>query len=99
MLSFSDGASCFLSPLLLRALAFVYISPIPILPTVSDSTSGQVIPIWEFRVCGITKEGQKSFPDRALAQHPWSFAGETVCTLITPLGQAFLPTAHLGLLP
>lgn len=50
-------------------------------------------------VCGITKEGQKSFPDRALAQHPWSFAGETVCTLITPLGQAFLPTAHLGLLP
>lgn len=49
-------------------------------------------------VCGITKEGQKSFPDRVLAQQLWSFAGETVCTLITPLGQAFLPTAHLGLL-
>ena len=66
--------------------------PIPFMRTVSDPTSGQVTGTFAFgnsQFAESQKRGTK-VSLTALAHHPWSLAGETVCTLITPLGQAHL---------
>lgn len=77
--------------------AFVYISLIFLIPpcqTLLQPGHSQ-IPIWEFPISGITKEGQNFFSEGAQAQPAWSLALKQH-THHSP-GPPFTP-AHLGLL-